>query len=302
MYLADDDYHLTKLPEDMLVTGKIGTVGTAAVAKDTILTGLIVHDNTQPALLVTRDCNAYYIPEDVDLMEYLDKRVEMRMALCAGGKLYAYPEGQWESVTLFSREGRSVRVNTGDLPQKEDKKVSLWPSKKNGAPELAALYAQIKQTDCHPLLLESSGFALHKDGGAQDTSQGGQRRSSAAMKLQGEAKLVEVLPYDAAHPETIVVTENGWSSIHTTGITAHKGGKGNKFFKPGSEDSVGFACAAHGADALLLVRSDGNVLCVPIADLSELKAVSSGSAHSGKKTMFCDQGHTIVGVLPLTVK
>ena len=302
VYLADDDYHLTKLPEDMLVMGKICTGGTAAVEKSTRLTGLIVHDNTQPALLVTRDCSAYYIPKDVDLMEYLTEREEMRMALCAGGKLYAYPEGQWESVTLYSRQGRSVRVNACDLPQKEDKKVSLWPSKKNGAPELAALYAQIKQADCHPLLLDSFGFALHKDGGAQDTSRGGQRRSSVAMKLQTDAELVEVLPYDAAHPETIVVTENGWSSIHTTGITAHKGGKGNKFFKPGNEDQVGFACAAHGADALLLVRSDGNVLCVPVADLSELKAVSSGSAHSGKKTMFCDQGHTIVGILPLTVK
>ena len=273
-----------------LELGKVGNVGQkpCLLANNEKVTGICVHNATVDALLIAPDCTAYYIPSGVDLEEHVATHSALLAALCGGGRLLPFPDGM---LLLFTATGYCRRITLEMLPHKEGDSVALWPGAE--APKLAGIFSAKEGRSL--LLLLNSGYALHVDVADTLHAEKERERRFKAITLRKGERVVEVLPYDADNPGTIVVTEYGWAVRRESKINAHNWkSRGVRFLCKGAQDTCAYACKP--ADGLLLARSDGSVLCVRTEELSTAK----GASH-GKATMRATKGEKVVGVLPLQI-
>lgn len=299
VYIMLDSDRIVPLPESALEPRKIGNAGTKGVVlrkKEHILCACL-HDSRYESLILSAECAAYRVPANVRLDQYLSdaKQHEALIALCRGGVLLPLDSDALDLV-LVSRNGcvRTIPSNQISAICDNGRKLPSFAGKSHQSDVLHSAFFCAKDTD--PFLVGSNGKALRLI--ASDIFRTNRARNKACRGISLDSSGGELLASALSYPEdnsVIVTTAHGMSAcVKCSDIMPHhKGTQGSLFFGAVGTDRV--ISVLPPAEYLLLIRSDGYVLCFDATQtLSPL-----GRGTKGRVAMRLKHGQTIVAALPL---
>lgn len=287
--IVTSDRGVVPVPEGVMTIGSFATAGRKVVdlgRKDRI-TGAFSHDADADALLLAPDGTAYHIPAGTALERHSD-------VLKDGGILLPFDLANTagSELLLASRNGRLRRVPADTVSKVTQSGTSFARLDPASDERLAAACFCPHGSDL--LLIGSDGQALRLYESDAVRPDARQNKAMRAMSLHTGAHIVACLPYSET---TALLCASAGGNILLTqpgGLPAqHGGAQGVRLMKLEGSDTV--AAAIPPAEAFLLVRSDGSVLCLDAAEITPLNRNSKG-----RRGMRLRSGQSIVGLLSLT--
>ena len=291
IYLVTNQERILPIQNELLL-GKIGQAGNKLVAlgKSERVAGACAHDPTHEALAVSTGGAAYRIPAGERMDEYLaaPEHAECADALRKGGILLS-PLQSALDLLLATRGGRIQRIPAERLADITECGRQLVQGKTAEEGIQAAIQCADGQA---PLLVSTGGQALRllrKDVFKADAAR---NKSIQAMRLHDKATLATCAPY-SDDTRLVAITKGGMGAVIQDRLPEqHRGSQGVKFLTLAGMDAV--TAVLGPTEMLLLVRSDGNVLCTELGTVSPLKRGARG-----RQFMKIRGGHAIAASLPL---